>query len=72
MQRIIWLDNAVNDLVRLRQFIAIKNPTAAQKAAKIIINATEKLATVPNFGKPIPELMDYRDLYIAFGTALWH
>ncbi|MCK4609297.1 MAG: type II toxin-antitoxin system RelE/ParE family toxin [Gammaproteobacteria bacterium] len=69
MQKVIWLDSAVNDIVRLRQFIVSNNPEAASKAAQIIKTAANKLAETPNIGKPVADLPDYRDLYIRFGAA---
>ncbi len=64
MQKIIWLDSAVEDVVRLREFIADNNPTAAKKAAEIINKAASTLEKFPNTGKPVTDLSDYRDLYI--------
>lgn len=69
MQKIIWLDSAVNDIVRLRKFVAANNPEAAKKAAQIIKNATKKLEGLPNIGRPVANLPDYRDLLIKFGAA---
>ncbi len=69
MQKIIWLDSAVEDLVRLREFIATNNATAAKKASEIIKKATSTLEKHPNTGKPVSNLPDYRDLYIKFGAA---
>jgi addiction module RelE/StbE family toxin len=69
MQQIIWLDSAVDDLVRLRAFVEAKNPKAAKKIAKAIKKATLKLETLPNTGKPVDDLPSYRDLHIPFGAA---
>jgi plasmid stabilization system protein ParE len=69
MQKIIWLDSAVNDLVRLRTFVAAKNPKAAIKIAKVLKKAVIKLEALPNTGKPVDDLPDYRDLPISFGAA---
>lgn len=69
MQKIVWLDSAVEDMVRLRKVIAVHNPTAAKKAAEIIKQAATTLEKLPNTGKPVINLPDYRDLYIKFGAA---
>jgi plasmid stabilization system protein ParE len=58
---------AVDDLVRLREFIEEKNPIAAQRVAKEILNGIEKLRSFPEIGlkvlrAPLPELI--RDLFI--------
>ncbi len=69
MHELIWLDSAVDDIVRLREFIAAHNSKAAKKAAQTIKQAVNKLAELPNIGKPAEDLPDYRDLYIRFGAA---
>ena len=66
-----WLPEAVSDLVRLRDFIRVHNPDAAQRAAKQIREAAHKLLALPLIGRPVlnidrPQL---RDLFIAFGQA---
>lgn len=66
-----WLPEAVADLVRLREFIRVHNPDAAQRAAKRILEAAHKLLELPLLGRPVltidrPQL---RDLFIPFGQA---
>jgi plasmid stabilization system protein ParE len=63
MRRVVWLDSAVNDVVRLREFIA------ANKAAQTIKRTINSLINLPNTGKPIFDLPNYRDLHIRFGAA---
>ncbi len=58
---------AIGDLIRLREFIAIKNPKAAQKIAKTIRKGITQLKTFPYLGieveqAPNPEMI--RDLII--------
>jgi toxin ParE1/3/4 len=72
MFKILWLDSAVNDLARLRAFIAEVNPNAASKAAKIIRGATDNLQEFPLIGKPVEELEDFYDLFIEFGSGGYH
>jgi plasmid stabilization system protein ParE len=69
MLEIVWLDSAVNDLVRLRQFIAKENLAAAKKAAEIIKQASQRLMKMPLMGKPINGLLPFRDLLIRFGAG---
>lgn len=69
MRKIIWLDSAVDDLVRLREFVASNNPSAAKKAAETIKQAVAKLEELPSAGKPVVDLPEYRDLFIRFGAA---
>ena len=69
MIKVIWVESAVNDLVRLKEFIDINNPAAAKRAALAIRSATEELAEFPLLGKPVKDLLDYRDLFIKFGVS---
>ena len=65
--QVVWLESAVDDLVRLREFIAKHNPVAAKKAAQKIITAAKTLEEHPELGKPAKDLPLYRDLGIKFG-----
>jgi plasmid stabilization system protein ParE len=67
--RIEWLQTAIYDLQRLREFILPHNPEAAQRAFKTIKAAVAPLATNPRFGKPVEDLSGYHDLIIPFGAS---
>ncbi|WP_425361074.1 type II toxin-antitoxin system RelE/ParE family toxin [Candidatus Tisiphia endosymbiont of Stenodema calcarata] len=118
MERLVWLESAIADLVRLRKFIDRNNPNAAKRAAKtidllhnstsagnlcvgavlessrtfeyaavlrsdpptnslaeansargLIKKAVITLIEFPLTGKPVTNLIDYRDLYIRFGLS---
>lgn len=69
MWELIWLDSAVDDLKRLRNFIAQNNKEAAKRAAQAIQEAAEYLRTHPLIGKPILDLPNYRDFLIRFGVG---
>src|SRR3990167_4603785 len=69
MREIVWLDSAVNDVVRLREFIAKENPSAAKKAAAAIKDAAQRLMEAPSIGKPVKDLPPYRDLLTRFGAG---
>ncbi len=65
--KIIYSQEAITDLIRLREFIAIKNPQAAQKVAQSIRKGISQLKTFPYPGieveqAPDPEMI--RDLII--------
>lgn len=64
---LVWLDSALNDLVRVRSFIAEGNKEAAKRAADTIKNGVQKLIEFPEIGKPVEDLPEYRDLFIRFG-----
>ena len=69
MREIVWLDSAVNDVVRLREFIAKENPSAAKKAAEAIKDSAPRLIEAPSIGKPVKDLPQYRDLLTRFGAG---
>ncbi len=69
MREIIWLDSAVNDIARLRGFIAKENPHATKRAAESIQDAAQRLIKSPSIGKPVTDLPQYRDLLTRFGVG---
>ena len=65
--KISYSREAIADLIRLRKFIATKNPQAAKKIARSIQKAISQLKTFPYLGievelAPNPEII--RDLII--------
>lgn len=68
-REIVWLPLAVRDVARLREFIQEKNPQAAQRAASRIKEAVQILRENPDAGKPVEDLMAFRDLVIPFGNG---
>ena len=65
--KIVYTPEAIEDLVRLREFIEIKNPGAAKRVATSLVDGIKKLKQFPYIGvkvseAPSPELM--RDLII--------
>lgn len=69
MRELVWLESAMNDVIRLRKFIARENPSVAASAAKSIKDATKYLIRNPEIGKPVTALPPYRDLLARFGAA---
>lgn len=69
MRGLVWLDSAVDDIARLREFIAKENPKAAKRAAEVIKNTAQNLIDFPDIGKPVQDLPQYRDLFIRFGAS---
>jgi len=66
-----WVDGALEDLERLHEFIAPKNPDAARRAALNLIKAADLLADNPRAGKVVEDMIDdgeYRDIPIPFGS----
>ena len=66
---IIWLPGASGDVARLKDFIKSKNPLAAQRAAKRIVEGVTILSENPGAGTPVESLIGYRDLKLTFGSG---
>lgn len=67
--RIEWLESAIFDLQRLRDFILPHNMEAAQRAVRLIRTAVTPIASNPRIGKPVEDLPDFHDLVIPFGAS---
>ena len=67
--KIVWLDTAVQDVARLKEFIAKENSSAAKEAAEAIKNAARRLMETPLMGKPVKDLPQFRDLLTRFGAG---
>mgnify|MGYP003572755924 FL=1 len=50
--QIRWQDDAINDLIQIRRFIAMDNPSAAARVANRIRSAAPELARQPGMGRP--------------------
>jgi toxin ParE1/3/4 len=68
-RRLNWLSSALIDLARLREFINIHNPAAANRAANRIREGAGRLLDHPHLGKSVEDINDpnLRDLFIPFG-----
>ena len=53
----------------VKWFLKSKNPLAAQRAAKRILEGVLILQDNPGMGMPVEELIPYRDLKLAFGSG---
>ena len=49
---IVWSPRATKHLAHLRAYIARDNPTAANRIASALLEAVERLAELPNLGRP--------------------
>lgn len=68
---------ALRDLERLREFLRLKNPTAARRAAETIIKAVQVLGLQPQIGRLVEDMSpEFREWSIDFGDsgylALYH
>ncbi len=54
--KLLFSESAVNDLARLREFIAQHSPTAAQRVGRRLRGAIQRLVDTPQIGRPLPDL----------------
>lgn len=62
MMKLDFTRSALRDLKRLREFIAIKNPTAARRISQQLKQSINRLVDQPLLGHPMEELPDVREL----------
>jgi plasmid stabilization system protein ParE len=67
--RVVITAGAARGLERCRRFLAASNPRAATRAAEAIERQFALLETVPEAGRPFPEMIELRELVIAFGDS---
>ncbi|WP_028672171.1 type II toxin-antitoxin system RelE/ParE family toxin [Saccharospirillum impatiens] len=51
--RLVYTDEAIEDLKRLREFIAVHNPSAARTIAAELVGKVELLPDFPKMGAPV-------------------
>lgn len=56
-----FTEQALDDLVRLRKFIAEKNPDAAQRISERLIESMQRLLDQPELGHPLELLPGVRE-----------
>ena len=70
MSQVIFSPAAIRDLERLREFLRPKNPAAAERAAKAIIQGLQALGELSRIGRPIDDLPEeFRDWLIDYGDS---
>ena len=67
-QELIWEPGALEDLVRLREFIMPHHQKAAMNAARCIIEAANRLLDFPYLGHPMEDIPEFNELMIPFGS----
>lgn len=61
---------AIRDLLRLREFLRLKNPVAATRSAETIMKAMQVLGLQSQIGRPIEDMPnEYREWPIDFGDS---
>jgi plasmid stabilization system protein ParE len=70
MPQVEFAPAALRDLQRLREFLRLKNPAAAKRAATAILKSVRLLETNPLIGRPVEAMGNqYRELTIHFGDS---
>lgn len=67
VRRLIWLEEAVEDMARLRRFLEPNNPRAAQRAAHTILDGAKIFRQHPEAGVPMGD--GRRELFLHFGSS---
>ena len=63
--KLVYTDEAIEDLQRLREFISVHNPTAAARIAAELVSKIEMLPDFPGMGAPVeiaPDPDSIRDM----------
>jgi plasmid stabilization system protein ParE len=53
MRRVIWTEEARDNLVAIRAYVEQFNPGAARRLARRLVEHTESLDTMPDRGRPL-------------------
>jgi plasmid stabilization system protein ParE len=66
MAEVIWTEPALAQLQAILEFIALDNPEAAEVVARRVFATTDRLASSPRLGRPVPEFphRGYRQLWV--------
>jgi plasmid stabilization system protein ParE len=67
--QVVWQRRAIDDLERLRMFLAAENPDAALRATMAIRDAGERLAEFPRIGRLVAAGLEWRDATVRFGKS---
>jgi plasmid stabilization system protein ParE len=84
--KLLFSEAAVNDLVRLRDFIAKHNPESAQRVAQRLRGAIQGIVDTPQIGRPVADMPgEIREMifgkyvvryevrqYLLFILRIWH
>ena len=50
--KIVWSPRAIEHLTHLRAYVALDKPKAANRVAAALLDSVERLAELPNLGRP--------------------
>ena len=69
--RILWLPEALDDLERLYDFLVERDPVAAERAIRTIEEGVDRLAELPELGRPMDDDTGRRELFVPFGAGAY-
>ena len=66
MAEVVWTEPALDQLNAILEFIALDSPAATHVVARRVFAATDRLASFPKMGRPIPEFphKSYRQVWV--------
>ncbi len=64
---LIWDYGAVDDLLKIREFLEPHNKKAASNSAQCIIKSANFLLDNPYLGRPLEDMPEFSELFIPFG-----
>jgi plasmid stabilization system protein ParE len=68
MPKLIWSRAGLRDVERLYRFLAVKEPKAAERAAKGVRDDVRIIAKQPNIGRPVENMdVEFREWIVRFG-----
>jgi len=71
MPTVAWLPEALEDVARLYDFLAEKNPQAGANAVRCIQAAAQLLEQYAEVGKPMEDDSGRREIFAAFGSGAY-
>ena len=71
MTRVLWLPEALDDVERLHDFLIRKDPAAAARAVRTILNGAVRLQEQPELGRPLADGTDRREIVVPFGAGAY-
>ncbi len=69
--RVRWLPEAWQDTLRLYDFLIDQDPGAAARAMDVLLSGADRLAEMPETGRPMGDDMGQRELYLPFGAGAY-
>lgn len=69
VSKIIWLPEALEDIQRLRLFLEDKNPTAADRAGRVLQTGAKRLIDFQEIGNPMNDGTGRRESFLPFGAG---